>query len=155
MGVWPSWSQLHPPRTYSRQSEKPSRWKWQGPLPTWVAPNNSQEDLDGEAGVVVRAGGLQPSKLSRSPRPMPSRMHLDRSLMRPMLQVPEDVAVGVCRLTSAANAMDMVTGLFSARPEVEHVGDEEVVVVEVDAEEAGMLVQVEVEQDQVRYPLLL
>ena len=100
-------------------------------------------------------GGLQPSKLSRSPRPMPNRMHLDRSLMRPMLQVPEDVAVGVCRLTSAANAMDMVTGPFSAHPEVEHVGDEEVVVVEVDAEEAGMLVQVEVDQDQVRYPLLL
>ena len=155
MGVWPSWSLLHPPLIYSRQSEKPSRWKWQGPLPTWVAPNNSQEDLDGEAGVVVRAGGLQPSKLSRSPRPMLSRMHLVRNLMRPMLQVPEDVAVGVCRLTSAANAMDMVTGLFSARPEVEHVGDEEVVVVEVDAEEAGMLVQVEVDQEQVRYPLLL
>ena len=63
--------------------------------------------------------------------------------------------MGVCRLTSAANAMDMVTGLFSAHPEVEHVGDEEVVVVEVDAEEAGMLVQVEVDQEQVRYPLLL
>ena len=155
MGVWPSWSLLHPPLIYSRQSEKPSRWKWQGPLPTWVAPSNSQEDLDGEAGVVVRAGGLQPSKLSRSPRPMPSRMHLDRNLMRPMLQVPEDVAVGVCRLTSAANAMDMVTGPFSAHPEVEHVGDEEVVVDEVDVEEEGMLEPVEVEQDQVRYPLLL
>ena len=51
--------------------------------------------------------------------------------------------------------MDMVTGLFSAHPEVEHVDDEEVVVVEVDAEEAGMQVQVEVDQDQVRYPLLL
>ena len=102
---------------------------------------------------MVLAGGLQPSKLSRSPRPMLSRMHLVRTLMRPMLQVPEDVAVGVCRLTSAANAMDMVTGLFSAHPEVEHVDDEEVVVVEVDAEEAGTLVQVEV--DQVRYPLLL
>ena len=86
---------------------------------------------------------------------MPSRMHLDRSLMRPMLQVPEDVAVGVCRRTSAANVMDMVTGLFSARPEVEHVGDEEVVVVEVDAEEAETQVQVEVDQEQVRYPLLL
>ena len=145
MGVWPSWSLLHPPLIYSRRFVRPSRWKWQGPLPTWVAPSNSQEDLDGEAGVAVRAGGLQPSKLSRSPRPMPSRKHLDRNSMRPMLQVPEDVAVGVCRLTNAANAMDMVTGLFSVRPEVEHVGDEEVVVVEVDAEEVGILVQVEVE----------
>ena len=51
--------------------------------------------------------------------------------------------------------MDMVTGLFSARPEVEHVGDEEVVVVEVDAEEVGTQEQVEVEQVQVRYLLLL
>ena len=153
MGVWPSWSLLHPPLIYSRRSEKPSRWKWQGPLPTWVAPSNSQEDLDGEAGVVVRVGGLQPSKLSRSPRPMPSRMHLDRNLMRPMLQVQEDV--GVCRLTSAANAMGMVTGPFSAHPEAEHVGDEEVVVDEVDAEEEGMLEPVEVEQVQVRFPLLL
>ena len=145
MGVWPSWSLLHPPRIYSRQSEKPSRWKWQGPLPTWVAPSNSQEDLDGEAGVVVRAGGLQPSKQSRSPRPIPSRMRLDRSLMRPMLQVQEDVAVGVCRLTNAANVMDTVIGLSNAHPEEEHVDDEEVVVVEVDVEEAGMLVQVEVD----------
>ena len=153
MGVWPSWSRLHPPLIYSRQSEKPSRWKWQGPLPTRVAPSNSQEALDGGAGVVVRADGLQPSKLSRNPRPTPSRMHLVRNLMRPMLQEQEDVAVGVCRLTNAANVMDTVTGLFSAHPEVEHVDDEEVVVVEVDAEEEEMLVQVEVEQ--VRYPLLL
>ena len=153
MGVWPSWSLLHPPRIYSRQSEKPSRWKWQGPLPTWVAPSNSQEVLDGGAGVVVLAGGLQPSKLSRSPRPMLSRMHLVRNLMWPMLQVQEDVAVGVCRLTNAANVMDTVIGLSNAHPEEEHVDDEVVVVVEVDAEEAGMLVQVEVEQ--VRYPLLL
>ena len=153
MGVWPSWSLVHPPLIYSRQSEKPSRWKWQGPLPTWVAPSNSQEDLDGEAGVVVCAGCLLPYKLSRSPRPMPSRMHLDCSLMRPMLQVPEDVAVGVCRLTNAANVMDTVIGLSNAHPEEEHVDDEAVVVVAVDAEEAGMLVQVEVEQ--VRYPLLL
>ena len=94
---------------------------------------------------MAHAGSLQPSKLSHSPRPMPSRMHLDRNLIRPMLQVPEDVAVGVCRLTSAANVMDMVTGRFSVHPEVEHVGDEEVVVVEVDAEEVGILVQVEVE----------
>ena len=153
MGVWPSWSLLHPPRIYSRQSEKPSRWKWQGPLPTWVAPSNSQEVLDGGAGVVVLAGGLQPSKLSRSPRPMLSRTHLVRNLMRPMLQVQEDVAVGVCRLTNAANVMDTVIGLSNAHPEAEHVDDKVVVVVEVDAEEAGMLVQVEVEQ--VRYRLLL
>ena len=153
MGVWPSWSLLHPPRIYSRQSEKPSRWKWQGPLPIWVAPSNSQEVLDGGAGVVVLADGLQPSKLSRSPRPMLSRMHLVRNLMRPMLQVQEDVAVGVCRLTNAANVMDTVIGLSNAHPEEEHVDDEVVVVVEVDAEEAGILVQVEVEQ--VRYPLLL
>ena len=69
------------------------------------------------------------------------------------MPMQEAVAVGVCRQTSAANVMDMVIGLFSAHPEVEHVDDEEVVVVEVDAEEAETLVQVEV--DQVRYPLLL
>ena len=155
MGVWLSWSRLHPLRIYSRQSEKPSRWKWQGPLPTWVAPSNSQEVLDGGAGVVVLADGLQPSKLSRSPRPMLSRMHLVRNLMRPMLQVQEDVAVGVCRLTNAANVMDTVIGLSNAHPEEEHVGDEEVVVVAVAAEGVGMLVQVEGEQDQVRFPLLL
>ena len=94
---------------------------------------------------MAHAGGLQPSRLSRSPRPMLSRMHLGRSSTRLMLQVLEDVAVGVCRPINAANAMDMVTGLFSAHPEVEHVGDEGVVVVEVDAEEAEMLVQVEVD----------
>ena len=65
------------------------------------------------------------------------------------------VAEGVCRQINAANAVASVTGLFSARPEVEHMGDEEVVVVEVDAEEVGILVQVAVVQDQVRYPLLL
>ena len=67
----------------------------------------------------------------------------------------QDEAVGVCRLINAANAMDMVTGLFSAHPEAEHVGDEEVVVDAVDAEVEGMLELVEVDQDQVRYPLLL
>ena len=72
-----------------------------------------------------------------------------------MLQVQEDVAVGVCRLINAANVMDTVIGLSNAHPEEEHVDDEVVVVVAVDAEEAGMLVQVEVEQDQVRFPLLL
>ena len=66
-----------------------------------------------------------------------------------------DVAVGVCRLTNAANAMDMVTGPFSAHPEVEHVGDEEVVVDAVDVVEEEMLELVEVEQEQVRFPLLL
>ena len=66
-----------------------------------------------------------------------------------------DVAVGVCRRTNAANAMDMVTGPFSAHPEVEHVGDEEVAVDAVDVEEEGMLVPVEVEQEQVRFHLLL
>ena len=104
---------------------------------------------------MVLAGGLQPSKLSRSPRPMLSRMHLVRNLMRPMLQVQEDVAVGVCRLTNAANVMDTVIGLSNVHPEEEHVDDEVVVVVEVDAEEVGMLVQVEVELVQVRFPLLL
>ena len=75
--------------------------------------------------------------------------------MRPMLQVQEDVAVGVCRLINAANAMDMVIGPFSAHPEMEHVGDEEVVVDEVDVEEEGMLEPVEVEQELVRFRLLL
>ena len=63
--------------------------------------------------------------------------------------------MGVGRLTSAANAMDMVTGPFSAHPEVEHVGDKEVVVDEVDVEEEEMLEPVEVEQEQVRCHLLL
>ena len=70
-----------------------------------------------------------------------------------MLQVPEDVSVGVCRLTSAANAMDMVTRPFSAHPEAEHVGDEEVAVDAVDVEEEGMLEPVEVGQEQVRFPV--
>ena len=97
---------------------------------------------------------MQLSKLSRSPRPMPSRTHLDRSSMWPMLQVLEDVAVGVCQLTSAANVMDMVTGPFNAHPEAEHVGDGEVAVDEVDVEAEGILEPVEVEQE-VRFPLLL
>ena len=66
------------------------------------------------------------------------------------------VVVGVCRRINAANAMATVTGLFSVRPEVEHVGDEEVVVDAVDVEEEGMLVPVEAkEQEQVRFHLLL
>ena len=105
-------------------------------------------------GSWLTGDGLQLSKLSRSPRPMPSRTHLGRSLTRPMLQVLEDVAVGVCRLTSAANVMDMVTGPFSAHPEEEHVGDGEVAVDEVDVEAEGMLEPVEVEQP-VRFHLLL
>ena len=71
------------------------------------------------------------------------------------MPIPVDVAVGVCRLTNAANAMDMVTGPFSAHPEAEHVGDEEVAVDEVDVEEEGMLEPVEVAQELVRFPLLL
>ena len=61
----------------------------------------------------------------------------------------------VCRLTNAANAMDMVTGPFNAHLEAEHVGDEEVTVDEVDVEEEGMLDPVEVDQELVRFPLLL
>ena len=67
----------------------------------------------------------------------------------------QDEVVGVCRQISAANVMATVTGLFSVRPEVEHVGDEEVVVDEVDVEEEGMLEPVEVDQELVRYHLLL
>ena len=104
---------------------------------------------------MVRADGLQPSKLSRSPRPMPNRTHLDCRFTRPMLRVPEDVAVDVCRRTSAANVMDMVIGPFNAHPEEEHAGDEEVAVDEVDVEEEGTLEPVEVDQEQVRFHLLL
>ena len=80
MGEWPSWSLFHPRRTCTQQFAKRSRWRWRVPLPIWVAPSNSHEEvLDGGAGVVVRAGGLQPSKLIRNLRPMPNRMHLARS----------------------------------------------------------------------------
>ena len=51
--------------------------------------------------------------------------------------------------------MATVTGLFSAHPEAEHVGDEEVAVDEVDVEEEEMLEPVEVDQELVRFPLLL
>ena len=67
----------------------------------------------------------------------------------------QDEVVGVCRRTNAANAMATVTGLFSVRPEAEHVDDEEVVVDTVDVEEEEMLEPVEVDQELVRFRLLL
>ena len=60
--------------------------------------------------------------------------------------------MGVCRQTSAANVMDMVIGLFSAHPEVEHAGDEEDVADEVEEE---AVVVVEAKDNQVRSSLLL
>ena len=51
--------------------------------------------------------------------------------------------------------MAMVTGPFSAHPEVEHMGDGAVAMDAVDVEEEGILEPVEVEQEQVRFHLLL
>ena len=76
---------------------------------------------------------------------------LVRNLMRSMLKV--DGAEGACRQTNATSAVDLATGPFSARPEEERAGDEEVVEDVVDEEEARMLEMVE--EDQVRYSLLL
>ena len=123
MDDWSSWSLLHPLRICFRLSARPNRWKWRGPSPTWVAPNNSQEALDGGAGDEVCEDGLQPSKLILNPRPMPRRL-LVRNLMRPLQMADE--AVGVCRQTSPENAMDLATGLASVHREEEHVGDEEI-----------------------------
>ena len=137
MGVWLSWSLLHPRQIFSRQSEKPSKWSWQGPLPTRVAPSNSQEYPDGGAGAGVHAGGSQLPKWILHPRPMPRRIMLARSSMRPTLMA--DVVADVCRLINAANVMDLATGLFSVRHEEERAGDEEVAEDVVEEEEAAML----------------
>ena len=79
--AWPNWSQFHPLRICPQQSAKQSRWRWRVPSPTWVAPINSHEEvLDGGAGAEAHADGLQPSKWTNSPWPMPdSRSRLDRS----------------------------------------------------------------------------
>ena len=114
-----------------------------------MAPNNSHEVLNGGAGVEVRADGLQPSKLSLNPRPMPSRRVLVRSSTRPMLK--KDVAEDVCRQTSAENITDLVTGRFNAHPGAVRAGDEEVVEDVVDAEEDVMLVV----ETKVKFSLLL
>ena len=50
MEEWPSWSRFHPRRHCMLQFAKRSRSKWHAPLPTWVAPNNSHEEVqDGGA----------------------------------------------------------------------------------------------------------
>ena len=152
MDVWPSWSPFRPPLICFRLFAKPNRWKWRGPSPTWVAPSNSQEDLDGGAGAEVHADGLQPSKWILRPRPMPllSRSWLVRNLTQPTLMV--DVAVGACRQTSAESVVDLVTGPFSAHPEVERVDDKEV---DEDAvEEEVVMLAVEVKA-KVKFSLLL
>ena len=147
--MWLSWSLLHPPRIYFRLSVKPSRWNWRDPLPIRVAPSNSHEELDGEAGVEVCTDGLQPSKLILSPWPMPRRRC--RNLMR---QMQRQVAVDedACQLINAASVVDLVTGPFSAHPGAVRVGDVEDVKDEgeEEAEELGM-----VEEVQVRFSLLL
>ena len=116
-------------------------------MPTRVAPSNSQEDLDGEAGAEVRADSFQPSKLNLNLWPMPSRRC--RSLMRPTQMA--DVAVGACRQTSAESAEDLATGHFSAHPEEVRAGGEEDDK-DTEEEEDGMLA---VEVDQVKCNLLL
>ena len=134
MDVWPSWSLLHPPRICFRQSEKPNRWKWRDLLPTWVAPINShEEELAGGAGAEAHADGLQPSKWTNSPWPMPdSRILLVRSLTRPMEMA--GVVEDACRQINAVSVVDSATGHSNARREVERAGDEEAVADEEDEE---------------------
>ena len=139
--MWPSWSLLHPPQICSRLSVKPSRWNWLDPLRIRVAPNNSHEELDGEAGVEVRADGLQPSKLILNPWPMPRRRC--RNLTR---QIQRQVAVdeGACRLINAASVVDLVTGPFSAHPGAVRVGDVE----DVEDEEEEEAVELEMVEEE-------
>ena len=148
MDGWPSWSPSHPPQIYSRLSVKLSRWNWHVPSPTWVAPINSHEDLDGGAGDEVRTDGLQPSKRILNPWPMP-RIRLARSFMPRPTQMADE-AEGACRQTSAESAEDLVTGHFNVRREEECAGDEEVAK-DVVEEVTAMLEMVEV----VRFSLLL
>ena len=119
-------------------------------MPTWVAPSNSHEVLDGGAGAGAHADGLQPSKWIRRPRPMlDSRTRLVRNCMRPTGMA--DAAVGVCRLINAANAVALGTGPFSVRREEVRAGDEEDV---VDEAEEEAVVAVEAKANQVRFSLL-
>ena len=116
-----------------QQSAKRSRWRWRVPLPTWVAPINSHVELDGGAGAEAHADGLQPSKWTNSPRPMPdSRSRLVRTCMRPMAMA--GVVEGACRQINAASVVDSATGHSNARREEERAGDEEDVAVEEDEE---------------------
>ena len=115
-----------------QQSAKRSRWRWRVPSPTWVAPINShEEELDGGAGAEAHADGLQPSKWTNSPWPMPdSRMPLVRTCMRPTVMA--GVAEDACRLINAASVADSATGLSNARREEARAGDEEDVAEEVE-----------------------
>ena len=93
-------------------------------MPTWVAPSNSHEVLDGGAGAGAHADGLQLSKWIHRHRPMPdSKSRLARNSMRPTVMA--DAAVDVCRLTNAANVVALGTGPFSVRREEVRAGDEE------------------------------
>ena len=131
-----------------QQSAKRSRWRWRVPSPTWVAPINSHVALDGGAGAEAHADGLQPSKWTNSPRPMPdSRSRLVRTCMRPMAMA--GVAEDACRLINAASVADLVTGHSNARREVARAGDEE-----DDAEEVEEVAVVVVEA-KVKVSLLL
>ena len=152
MGEWPSWSLFRPRRICMLQFVRPSRWRWRVHLPTWVAPSNSHEVVqDGGAGAEVRADGLQLSKRTNSPRPMPGiRSRLVRSYMRPTAMA--GVAEGACRQTNAASVVDSVTGLFSARREEARAGDEEDVADEADVEAA---VEDRAKEAQIRFSLLL
>ena len=152
MEEWLNWSLFHPRRICMQQFVKRSRSRWHAPLPIWVAPSNSREEVqDGGAGVEVRADGLQPSKRTNSPRPMPgTRSRLVRNYMRPTEMV--GVAEGACRQINAASVADSVTGLFSARHEEARAGDEEDVADEADVEAA---VEDRVKEAQIRFSLLL
>ena len=115
-----------------------------------MAPSNSHEDPDGGAGDEVHEDGLQPSKLILNLRPMPRRLLAHSSLWS--IRIQADVAVGVCRLINAVNAVALGTGPFSVRREEEHVGDVE----DVEVEEEEEAVELElVEVDKVKFSLLL
>ena len=135
-----------------QQFVKRSKSKWRAPLPTWVAPSNSHEVVqDGGAGAEVRADGLQPSKRTNSPRPMPgTRSRLVRNYMRPTEMA--GVAEGVCRQINAVSVADSVTGLVNARREEARAGDEEDVADEADVE---AVVEDRAKEAQIRFSLLL
>ena len=134
-----------------QQSAKRSRWRWRVPSPTWVAPINSHVELDGGAGAEAHADGLQPSKWTNSPWPMPdSKIMLVRSLTRPMEMA--GVVADACRQINAASVVDSATGHSNARREVERAGDEEDVADEV--EEVAVVVEAK-DKAKVKVSLLL